>query len=788
MISRMFDTGYAPAAALKGYWSRLLLGALCLPLFSSHALEGVQFKDGAFHAPLSAFKGDSVPMDLRGANAVQDISVPIPHRLHISKAWLELSFTNSIGVVDGSVLGVEFDQRPVAQLPLRGSKPRTSARMALPLAAMKPGYYDLSFAASQHYSQGCEDPTRASLWTKIDMEQSKLVAEAKLRPLNPVLSELERLVDPKLWSYYRLNILSPSALATQTVFEAGSLVAQGTALLLDYAPMGVQHQPLERLDGKLRDQRAANTVLSGIDFSNVGAGDVIVLGTRDSLMPYLRQDELNRISNGYFGIFPRPDKPEYFVLLVAGTSEDQLLDASKAMASGRLLLPYAQRAELDQLTLPPLPTRQARGLLMPDSDRKHRFSEFGFRSTTLSGMGAPGSSLMFWSQPDPFAPLKDTLDLEINAAYSGGMNSDSVLNLLLNGRYESALPLSDPKGGRYERMKISIPYAHLQPGWNELQLIADMKPTFMGGECQPIVDSHLKTTVFEQSTIRLNSRGDVTMLPDLDLLQRTGLPLAYEPDGQAMRVVLSSTSSGTLSAAWTLLGKLAQLNRNALTAADYSLNLGSLEDDQERSTLLLGVDASLPPSVAERLQFPNLRRSAQQPQLSEEAVTEFTFKNVLIGLLPESWQAWFGLQQTEQLERIYATAALNADFRKESAMLLMRDPQQKERSLVVVTSADSDKLATDVMALVQFEPWSRIAGDTVLWSADSDRPGLVRSARLTKPVDEDSIGTQRSIGYFFTQHPLLFLLLVLATIAALVLLTHYLLAKRQLRRQQNPGD
>ncbi len=766
------------------YW--LLSLALCLPL-STQALEGVIYRDGELVAPLSAFKGDAVPMDLRGASARQTLSIPVPHRLDIDQASLQLSFTNSIGVVEGSVLGVEFDQRPIAQLPLRGSKPRTNARMNLPLPEMAPGYYELAFEASQHYSSGCEDPTRASLWTKVDMQQSQLVAKAKLRRLNPVLSQLPQLVDPKLWTYYRLNVLTPPSLATATVFEAGSLVSQGTALLLDYAPMGVQHQPLVQVDGKTRDRQANNTVLSGIDFSQVSAGDVVVLGTRDSLMPYLRQDELNRINQGYLAIFPRPDQPEYFVLLVAGNSEDQLLEASKALASGQLLLPYAERAQLDGLSLPKIHTRQARGLLMPDSERKHRFSEFGFRSTSMQGMGATGIQLMFWSQPDPFAPLKDTIDLEINAAYSPGMNSDSVLNILLNGRYESALALADPRGGRYERMKISIPYAHLQPGWNELLLVADMKPTFMGGECQPITDSHLHTTVFENSTIALNSRGDVTMLPDLDLLQRTGLPLAHEPDGQALRVALSSTSSGTLSAAWTLLGKLAQLNRNALVAADYSLNLAASDGD-ERSTLLVGVDSSLPPAVSERLQFPNLKQSKQQPQLQQEAQTEVTFSNMLIGLLPESWQNWFGLQQSEQLQRIYATAELNADFRRESAMLLMRDPEQKERSIVVVTSADSDKLAQDVAALVQFEPWSRIAGDTVLWSADSDRPGLVRSARLSKPLDEDSIGMQRSIGYFFTQHPMLFLLLVVVTLALLVLLTHYLLVRRQLRRQHNPGD
>ena len=440
------------------------------------------------------------------------------------------------------------------------------------------------------------------------------------------------------------------------------------------------------------------------------------------------------------------------------------------------------------VNIPPIKENSANGTLLPDGEKKHTFDEFAFKTTTLKGMGAPSTKLIFWAQPDPFAPLKDTLDLRLNVSYSGGMNSDSILNIMLNGRYESGLMLTNEQGGRYENAKLSIPYAHLKPGWNALDFIADVKPLFMGGDCQPIIDSHLNVTIFENSTISLNTRGDVSTLPDLDLLRFTGKPLVNSKDGKDLNVILANANPGTLSASWTLLAKIAQLNRNALTSAQYSLNPNDALIENDKYTLLIGVDTAIPQAIAEHAQFSSLNNSHQSPLIQERSELTASVSNGLSSLLPERWQSWLGISQQKRLQKIYASTQITADFQQESALLLMRSPVQKDRSLIIVTSSNSEKLATDMNALVQFEPWSKLSGDTVLWSADSKYPGLVRSARISKPIDEDSIGIQRSIGFYFTQHPWLFVFVVLLILGLAVVATHIALTKRQLTRQQTPQD
>ena len=764
--------------------------ALLLILFSLHlsAMEGVIQKDGKVVIPLSALKGDRLPIRLRGGNPQYQVNVPIPDRFKIKKAELNLDYSNSISLKKGSQLNVVFDERSIAQLPLQGSTPNARAKIPLPTRSLKSGYYPLSFEGAQQYSNGCDNAASGKLWSDINVDTSFITFHGEYKTLNPVLSDLPKLMDKRLWSYYRISIAAPNSVSQQALFESGALATQGVAMLLDYAPMGAKNVSLPSLSGLARDKQAKKTVLSGIDFKNIPEGDTIVLGTRSSLTPYLRQDELNRISDSYYAIYPRPNSEKHFVLVIAGETEKHLINGAKAFAMGQLLFPYAERAVLDTLELPTIYTEQARGTLMPEKNRKHRFTEYGFESTTLAGMGGKSTELTFWAQPDPFAPLKDTVDLELNVAYSAGMNPDSVLNLMLNGKYESSLSLTSEDGGRFENTKISIPYTHLKPGWNSLRFIADTKPKFMGGDCQPMLDSHLQVTIFDSSTIHLNSRGEVNMLSDLDLLQRTGLPLVYEPDGSGLRVLLSSTAPGTMSASWTLLAKLAQLNKNALSAATYSLNPTDLTLKDGKSTLLVGIDSSLPPSLTEHSHFPSLSKSNQAPLLAEEPVLKAGFANGLTGLLPDSWQNWFGVKQQLKLQKIYAQSQLRADFRRESAMLLMRDPIQKDKNIVLVTSADSDKLAQDVNALVQFEPWGRISGDTVLWSADSTREGLVRSARLSKPFDEDSIGVQGSIGYYFTQNPWTFVFILIGVLGITTLVTHYLLARRQLQRELAPKD
>lgn len=171
--------------------------ALLLILFSLHlsAMEGVIQKDGKVVIPLSALKGDRLPIRLRGGNPQYQVNVPIPDRFKIKKAELNLDYSNSISLKKGSQLNVVFDERSIAQLPLQGSTPNARAKIPLPTRALKSGYYPLSFEGAQQYSNGCDNAASGKLWSDVNVDTSSITFHGEYKTLNPVLSDLPKLMD-----------------------------------------------------------------------------------------------------------------------------------------------------------------------------------------------------------------------------------------------------------------------------------------------------------------------------------------------------------------------------------------------------------------------------------------------------------------------------------------------------------------------------------------------------------------------------------------------------------------
>ena len=95
--------------------------------------------------------------------------VPVSPRSKVKSALLHLQLTNSISLIkERSQLVVRLNGRVLAQVPLNPAQPETSIDVRLPVALLKPGYNQLTFAVAQHYTLRCEDPSAPELWTEID--------------------------------------------------------------------------------------------------------------------------------------------------------------------------------------------------------------------------------------------------------------------------------------------------------------------------------------------------------------------------------------------------------------------------------------------------------------------------------------------------------------------------------------------------------------------------------------------------------------------------------------------
>lgn len=138
-------------------------------------------------------------VELKCSSASHTLRFPIPERWRVERAVLNFNYVNSTGLLaNKSRITIKVNNYPVAQVNLNPSAPEGSVRLSVPPFVLEPGYNDLSFHISQHYTLECEQPCAGDLWTTLKLDQGFFEIEYTLKsiPLTlPAINEL--LFDPK---------------------------------------------------------------------------------------------------------------------------------------------------------------------------------------------------------------------------------------------------------------------------------------------------------------------------------------------------------------------------------------------------------------------------------------------------------------------------------------------------------------------------------------------------------------------------------------------------------------
>ncbi|WP_425482787.1 cellulose biosynthesis cyclic di-GMP-binding regulatory protein BcsB [Caldichromatium japonicum] len=170
---------------------------------------------------------------------------------------LDLVYRNSISLLAAhSQLQVELNGLIIAQLKLDPARPEGRAQICLPLDLLQSGYNRLAFSVAQHTLVGeCEDLGAPELWTQIDTQASRLILDYERIPLEPRLTSLEALFDPRLWTQETWPILMPSSAAQldDDQLAWGALVAQAIGKRLEFKPPRIESIVLDNQNQALRD-------------------------------------------------------------------------------------------------------------------------------------------------------------------------------------------------------------------------------------------------------------------------------------------------------------------------------------------------------------------------------------------------------------------------------------------------------------------------------------------------------------------------------------------------------
>ena len=479
---------------------------------------------------------------LRGISNSYSLKIPIPARWELQRARLHFSYVNSTALLaQNSRLVVRLNGRPLAQATLQPLSPVGEVAVNLPVRLLPPGYQDLEFSVSQHYTMDCEFPEAPELWTTLELDQSYIDFEFRLKKLPLALSTiLDHILDPRLATPNSVNLvierLSPELL------DLAAIVASGIAVRMDYRPI---HFSLSQQIRPGMD----NVLIADPKFLSqcLGEGRPSIKG------PILQFLHLR---------FPEPapstkvlEDPTRALILVGGENLEQMKIAAQTLAAMSFPYPGVARMEIQNIHLPPLEPSKGKNLLSPEG--VYSFQRLGLDSHTFRGMAPPPKKIAFRVPTDFSGHPNRFGKLVLHIAYGSGLRKDSVLNVFLNEKFLSSIFLDNPQGGSYRNYEIPIPAYLLRRGQNVLSFAPVLTP-LITGYCEFIQTENLLLTLFGDSTFHMPPMFRWVDLPRMELFFEDGFPFTRFADGREATVFVAEKSWECSAAALNLLAIAAQ--------------------------------------------------------------------------------------------------------------------------------------------------------------------------------------------------------------------------------------
>lgn len=702
--------------------------------------------------PLARLTSLPGPLRLEGVDAEHRLTLPLSPRLDVRSATLHLEVTSSTAMLDKvSSLAVVLNGRTIAQLPYSSAQPSFAADVPLPRDLLKTGYNDLRLRAVQHYTDRCERPESPELWSEIDLLRSYVALDASYRVVTATAAELDSLFDAKLWSPVPLTIVTAATPQDDAVLQAGAVAAQAVALRYRFHPTPIA----------LAEPRPAaephSGAFPGLDTAALAGGDAILIGTRDQLAAYLDASILARIGDAYVAALPNDSDATRAIVVVSGADAAGVLRAAQAFALARGI-PYPGSPELRpaKVQAPVLARYSQPNGVYPDH-------EFSFRELGLGDATTREEpiDLELRLPADLFGRDDAVVELRLHFAYGAGLRDDSSIEVLLNGLLSRPIRLTSPDGGSFNDYVVSLPLKSFRPGTNVISFVPVLR-SLHEGECERPVGARI--TIHGDSRLVMPKAGHYTRLPDLGRFAETLFPAAVQADGADLVVRVLGDSPDSVAAAWTLLGKFAQVNGYPMIAAQVTRG----EPSAGRHEVLVGPAASVPdaslagaplqltdPSIA---RYPTGVRPSDDARKSVAELRGWTTTGV----------------ELHPVAQAHAALTLPRDLGDRG--LLMQYRREGAASTLLVTASTPEQLKARVDSLVSFDVWSSLAGDTVFWQESADS---VVTQQLGEGWHVGDLAAAKRAEYWFSRYPWWWLLGLIAALAAVALLARAAIVRRK---------
>ncbi|KIQ03996.1 cytochrome C biogenesis protein CcmF [Agrobacterium tumefaciens] len=361
------------------------------------------------------------------------------------------------------------------------------------------------------------------------------------------------------------------------------------------------------------------------------------------------------------------------------------------------------------------------------SDRRIALSTLGVRSSEFSGRRFR-TDFTIGTPADFYASAYGEATLLLDAAYSNEILPGSHIDVYVNGNIASTVPISNRGGGIFRHLPINVTLRHFVPGVNtvaiEAILVTDADAACLPGApaAQTPRFALFDTTEFHMPNFALIGRA-----PDLAATNGVGQP--YRANAQPVAVWLERVDTDTMSAAATLLSRLA-------IAGGHPVNVEMVATPAavgERNALFFGTLGQMPQALVSQLDLASASQVAwkENEGAARPAQTDQLFddwrERVDGGLWQgqvSSFEEWMKrnfdissdtLRFLPGAEQIYTPPA-NVTF-----MLAQGLSPGGQGVWTMATAPTASDLRTGMAAMAEQKRWTTLAGRVATYDAAADK-------------------------------------------------------------------
>jgi len=685
----------------------------------------------------SELLGQAKVKTLHGLADEMHIPLPLPAQMDIQKITLKLNGMASRNLNANSQLSVSINGRIIEQYPLISEENGFEYHIVIPTEYLISGYNDLQIKTVQHYSDSCESPDAAQLWSQIDLENSSFSVFSKKSNVTPSLSKLNDLFDKKTWTEVPLVPVITDDATDDAMLTALSLIAQGVGNRYEYHPVNIVNKSL---------QGGIENLNQTIPENSEGA---IVVGKFKNLQSYLSDLKLPSSGSPLIAVSRQKGNSTKFVLIFAAESNEELIQAARLFAIKTTPWPDLPWVSINSIKIPNDSNVDEAFRLNLSPIGAFPLRALDYRTHTFYGSHPDKASIRIWNNN-----WQGRLQVRVHLTYASGMSRLSALNIMANGVMHGSIPLDNQQGGIYENYAVTIPSGALTTGWNTLEFQPVLVSLTGKQDCASLTEGNLAVTLYEDTTVQQFGGNSLQQL-DIGRLTGKGTPFTDKPLGRDIAVELSDTSQENVSSAMTLIAKLSQVFDDPI----LYLALTSKHLKLPKHVFVIGELSKLPENLKSNVTLD--RNSALQAKLPIADAATFDVRE-------SSWFNWveesLGLNRTPPPQKIWAGINMTGNYANFS---FISSTKFEDQYFTVFTSDTAESLNQGINKLVDYGLWSQLSGKQAYWTPDS-------SKLTTIDIDDSpftAYGLRGGLGLWISKYPWLALIEIVVIILLLVLAT-----------------